>query len=49
MRLGCVGCNVLPRCAVASPHLCLVLEGGNNRSKFNMPLGVEAQGFCVIR
>jgi len=24
-------------------------DGSNNRSKFNVPLGVEAQGFCVIR
>ena len=26
-----------------------VLAVGNNCSKFNVPVGVEAQGFCVIR
>jgi len=26
------------------------LQGGtNNRSKFNVALGIEAQGFCVIK
>ena len=49
MRLGCAACYVLPRCAGVPPHLCLVFEGNINRSKFNVPLGVEAQGFCVIR
>ena len=27
----------------------IVLKGLIYRSKFNVPLGVEAQGFCILR
>jgi hypothetical protein len=49
LRVGCVSRHALPRsasCAFQVPRTCV---RGNNRSKFNLPLGVEAQGFCVIR
>jgi len=50
---GCAG--VAPRALIYSdlqghgaqlPMRCYVSD---NRSKFNVPLGVEAQGFCMIR
>jgi hypothetical protein len=30
-------------------HLARVLNVPNNRSKFNTALGIEAQGFCVVK
>jgi len=30
-------------------HLARVLNVPNNRSKFNVALGIEAQGFCVLK
>jgi len=32
-----------------APQVSARTEGSNNRSKFNVALGVEAQGFCVLR
>jgi hypothetical protein len=31
------------------PQIWGVSQGSNNRSKFNVALGVEGQGFCVLR
>ena len=37
--------DLQPRAA----QLSRTFAHSNNRSKFNVPLGVQAQGFCVIR
>ena len=49
LRLGCVWCYVLPRCAIDILQHCERYDGLMNRSKFNVPLGVEAQGFCLLQ
>jgi hypothetical protein len=36
-------------CNLMILNFSIVLAGPIYRSKFNVPLGVEAQGFCVIR
>ena len=33
----------------SAPHLSQVSAARNNRSKFNVALGIEAQGFRVLR
>src|SRR5262249_8231930 len=48
LRLGCVRPFILPRSATAIPQLCEASDGPLNRSKFNVPLGVASQGFCVL-
>jgi hypothetical protein len=35
-------------CTEATRKNAPFLLGSTNRSKFNVPLGVEAQGFCVL-
>jgi len=39
-------CHHLHAC---DPHQCGIVDASDNRSKFNVALGVEAQGFCVIK
>jgi len=38
-------CDLQPR----APHSARRLNAPKNRSKFNVALGIEAQGFCVLR
>jgi hypothetical protein len=51
-KAGCawVACRAA-FCRDLQPHalqLSRTFAHGNNRSKFNVPLGVEAQGFCIL-
>jgi hypothetical protein len=39
-------CRDLHRCA---PQIPAIATRPNNRSKFNVALGIEAQGFCLVR
>jgi hypothetical protein len=47
------GLQPVPRfaaiCTAPTRNYRGVLMGPDNRSKFNVPLGVEAQGFCVLK
>jgi hypothetical protein len=36
-------------CRVLFSNYSIVRERSDTRSKFNVPLGIEAQGFCVLR
>jgi hypothetical protein len=49
LRLDSVWRHVLPRCATDVRQLCERFDGRINRSKFNVPLGIESQGFCVLK
>jgi hypothetical protein len=33
----------------SDPHIYWLLTASDNRSKFNVALGVESQGFCVLK
>jgi len=53
LEIGCVWvasdaaiCHDLHRCP---PEMSDTAMRANNRSKFNVALGIEAQGFCMIR
>jgi hypothetical protein len=49
LRLGCGGAAICADLPPRDSHVHGNLERRIFRSKFNVPLGVEAQGFCVIR
>jgi len=46
LRLGCARCSDL---RVRASYISAIATGRNNRSKFNVALGIEAQGFCLIQ
>jgi hypothetical protein len=49
LRLSCVRRRDLPGSAHCARQLLATALRFNNRSKFNVALGIEAQGFCLIK
>jgi hypothetical protein len=49
LRPGCVLCRDLPRSASVCGLNSERATPLNNRSKFNVALGIEAQGFCLVK
>ena len=49
LGLGCVRCRDLPRSALVCGLNIARVSLFNNRSKFNVALGIEAQGSCAIQ
>jgi hypothetical protein len=47
------GLRLVPRsatiCNVVCPKIAAFLRPSIFRSKFNVALGIEAQGFCIVR
>ena len=48
-QIGGRSFRFLPPSATRGPHHCSILDVSDNRSKFNVALGIEARGFCIVR
>jgi len=49
LRLGCGFCLDRSHFAGREPRIPAISQVGDFRSKFNTALGIEAQGFCILK